>query len=262
MRWFAALLALLVFGSLAFASPDEFYNYPEFRYLSALPGGGFGVTPLGRVGFDGAVQANIPVAYTPSCGNYMAGYWSASNEPRHIHIGTQGDNINGTGLLAAGFGRPGHGLYAAYMVTSRENEGAFNAQYQLTRDNWDKPALAIGLVDLNNNRDSSIARHQGGARSVYAVATGRLGRPDHFVYVTLGLGSGRFNNRLFGGVSWPASDKLTVYGEYDGWNVNAGLAVSPWSRFSERRWNLTGTFALIDLDRPEFGACLTWAPGE
>jgi len=262
MRLVWATLGLFVVAGVPMAWGEEFREYWEFRYLSALPGGGFGVTPQGRVGFDGAIQLNVPVAYTPCQGNYVAGYWSASTEPREIHVGSEGAEINGTGLVAAGFGKPERGIFVANMVTSRRGESAYNAQVQLTSDNFDKPAFAIGVVDWSGRRDryTNLIGRGGDCRSFYGVATGRLGSDRNFVYLTLGFGNGRFNNSLFGGVSWPASDRLTVFGEYDGFNVNAGVAYSHRSRFDRGRWNVVLTGAVVDMNRPEVGACLTYAP--
>lgn len=258
-----ALLAITI-TTATWVHAKEFREYYEFRYLSGLPGGGFGVTPQGRVGFDGAIQLNVPAAYTPYWGNYMLGFWSASTEPGEIHLDTAGPNVNGTGLVAAGFGRPGRGIYLAHMPTAEGSEAASHIQVQLTPDTFDKPAFAVGVVDIANRRDryADLIGKDGFSRSFYGVATGRLGSDERFVYVTLGFGNGRFNNRVFGGISWPATSRLTVFGEYDGFNFNAGLAFSPQSRFDPRRWNIVLTGAVVDMDRPEFGVCVTYAPGD
>lgn len=254
-----AVAAMLGVSGLCTAAPEEFVEFPEFRYISALPGGGFGVTPEGRVGFDGALMMNVPVAYTPCSGNFVGGYWSGSTDPWDINIGTEGSDVNGTALLAAGLGKPEHGLYVAFMPTSKESEAAWNFQLQLRGDDWDKPAFAIGVQDSSNQRDRHKGVHKGGSRSFYGVATGRLGSEDNFVYLTLGWGGGRFNSRPFGGVSWPFHDHFTAFAEYDGFNANVGLAHSWLTRLSERQWNVVSIFGLVDLNRPLLGSCVTYS---
>jgi hypothetical protein len=255
LPWLFVCLAAV--GSAA-GWAEEFREFAEFRYLSPLPGGAFGVTPEGRVGFDGALQVNIPVAYTPGRGNFVTGYWSGATAEWRVRFGTEGPNVNGSGLIAAGLGQAPHSLYVAFMPTSKESEAAWSAQLQLTPDRWDKPAFAIGCQDWANQRDRRPG-HPGGSRSFYGVLTGRRGTEDKFVFITLGYGNGRFNNRPFGGVSWPCAKRWTVFAEYDGFNANVGVAHSFHSRFDQRRWNIVSTVALVDCSRFTTGAALTYS---
>jgi hypothetical protein len=255
----AVTLVFLLVSSVSQASPEEFREFPEFRYISGLPGGGFGVTPDGRVGFDGALQMNVPVAYTPCGGNYVLGYWSGSTDPWDVTLDTEGPKVNGTGLLAAGFGKSDHGVYVAFMPTSKESEAVWNFQIQLRRDDWDKPAFAVGVQDSADQRDRVRGGRGGGGRSYYGVATGRLGTEEKFVFLTLGWGGGRFNSRPFGGISWPFHDKFTAFVEYDGFNANVGLAHSWRPRLHQDRLNMITLFGLVDLDRPLIGSCITYS---
>ncbi len=107
------LVAVMLLG-LVLAGPvradtdwNEFY---QFRHSSTLPGNMFGVSPAGQVGFDGALQQNVPVAYTPSADNWVIGGNSGSNTGS-VHIGFGGANVNGTAFIGLGVGRPGHGMY-------------------------------------------------------------------------------------------------------------------------------------------------------
>ena len=254
-----ALFALLLMAGAALAKPAPLVDFGDFRYISALPGNGFGVTPEGRAGFDGALQMNIPVAYTPSSGNWMVGGWVGSTETWKVNVDTQGPKVNGAAFVAAGFGPPGHGLYLADMLTSSQGDPCYNIQYQLTRDNSDRPALAIGILDFTDRRDSAPdVGHN--ARSFYGVVTHRVGSEKRSAYVSLGYGSGKFNSRPFGGISWPVSDNITLLGEYDGFQLNTAIALSPFDRLDDSRWNAVFLAGLAHMDRPNVGLCITYAP--
>ncbi len=262
MRAFAA--AAVVFLAIALPSAalawDEYNEYWEMRYSSGLPGGGFGVTPEGKVGMDGAIQVSIPVAYTPCRGNIVGGYWCGVQDDWRVKFGWSGAGVNGTALLGVGFGKPEHGIFFGYMPTAKGSEAAYNVQVQLTRDNWDKPALAIGCQDISERRNRwRLPKPHGYKRSIYAVATGRLGTEDNFVYITLGYGTGRYRSRPFAGVSWPFADKMTLMFEYDGYGANVGLAHSLFSRFDDRRWNVVSLISLIKCQRLNWGAALTYS---
>ena len=248
----AFAVCAVALGSVVIAAADgqEFVNYPEFRYCSALPGGGWGVTPEGRPGFEGAIQTNIPVAYTPYTG-VVLGYASGSFDSTPT-ISFSGAGANGTATVAFGFGEPGRGVYFCEMGTSRRWEPAENLQVQLVPARGNRPAFAVGVQDVFRNRDERVGFRGEGADSYYAVLTDQFGPPEHPLFATAGVGSKRFNG-VFGGVSWRAADQVTLMAEYDGWNVNAGAAfdLSPWTTD-----NVVLFASLVDLDRAVIG--LTW----
>jgi hypothetical protein len=254
-----APFALLFALGTALAEHELLGEFHDFRYISGLPGNGFGVTPQGRAGFDGALQMNVPVAYTPSWGNWIGSFSNGSLDTWKPTISTDNSQANGTAFLGGGFGPPGHGLYLANVFTSRSGDPCYNVQYQILTDNFDRPAFAIGCLDFTDRRDSAPGIHRG-ARSFYGVATGRLGTETKFVYVTLGYGNGRFNDRPFGGISWPVCDKLTLFGEYDGFQANAGFALSPHERLDDAKWNVIILGGLTHMEFPNLGVSLTWNP--
>src|SRR3972149_4731152 len=122
-RWFLVVVFVLFFLS---ALPPCAADVPASQQLvnvSGLPGGGIVVDQAGRAAREGAVQINIPIAFTPSWGFAAVGAWKGGFAPpfrgrANPGISPSGDFQNGTGLLAAGFGPPGKGIYLGLMFLS------------------------------------------------------------------------------------------------------------------------------------------------
>jgi len=246
-------LALIAVTALSACAQREFKKFWEFRYTSGLPGGGWGVTPDGVPGFEGAMQLNVPVAYTPHRGAII-GYSSASFDSS-FEIDTEGPRINGTGVIAVGVGKSGHGLYLAEMPTSDRWEPAQNAQQQLMPEGRSQPAVAVGYQDIFENRDEIRGKpHESG--SPYVVATRQFGPEEQPLFLTLGYGKGRFDNSFFGGVAWRAHEKVTLMAEYDGFNPNAAVAFD----LSDLLVDDTILYAgYIDMDRAVIGVSYVYS---
>lgn len=251
--WSAGLLWLVV----GLAQAAEFVDYPEFRYISGLPGGGYGVTEAGRIGFDGALQINIPVGYTPGAGNYSFAL-HAGAQKAGFPSSLSGTEVNGTGTYGLGFFSHEHAFWLANMETSRDRESAYNAQLQVVPEKGNRPGIAVGVVDGFSQRASTLSRpNDADGRSFFAAATTRrYSKPDHPIYVTVGAGSGRFRNRPFAGISYGWTDRVKLIGEYDAWNVNVGAAYDAFAS-KDDQWHgvLLGSF--VDLERFNFGFALT-----
>ncbi len=251
------LLGLMLAGPvLGDTDWSEFY---QFRHSSTLPGNMFAVSPDGQVGFDGALQQNVPVAYTPTADNWVIGYNSGSNSGS-VEIGFGGAGVNGTGFIGLGAGRPGHGIYGSWMATGTDIAEAYNFQYQLVDGGQRGWALAVGVQDILNQRQNYVGDPHG-ARSIYGVATRHLDLLGDS-YLTIGWGDGRFGSNPFGGLSVPVTGGLTLVTEYDGMQVNAGLALSGLGQSTEeysenQKWILLGYFGYSDLDRPVVGLVVT-----
>lgn len=240
-------LALIALTALSACAQREFTEFWEFRYTSGLPGGGWGVTPDGVPGFEGAMQLNVPVAYTPHRG-VVVGFSSASFDSS-IEIDTSGPDVNGTGYLGVGIGKSGHGLFLAEMPTSDEWEPSQNAQQQVVPEGPKQPAVAVGYQDIFENRDSVRGQpHTSG--TPYVVATRQFGSEEQPVFLTLGYGKGRFDNSFFGGASWRAMDRLTLIAEHDGFNPNAAVAYDLSDVIAD---DTILYFGMVDLDRAVLG---------
>lgn len=253
------LVACCLLAAVA-VTADEFIDYPEFRYISGLPGGGFAVDPLGRVGFDGALQINIPVGYTPGAGNYAA-CGSAAAINGGFPDEYKGDDINGNFSWGVGLFGHEHALWLMDMGTGhkRSFESAYNGQFQIVPETENHPGIAIGVTDAYTERTKNLLDpFAGNATSFFAVATREAGTPEHPLYLTLGYGNGRFNSRPFGGVSYSYSDRLKLAAEYDGWNPNFAVAWDA-ARY-EDNWHLITMVSATDWDRLQVSVALTRSP--
>lgn len=242
-------LALMLI-STGTAVCQHFHQWPVYRYTSGLPGGGWGVTPDGVPGFEGAIQMNVPVAYTPHKGAIIGYSWASLDSK--IRFRAHGDMVTGQGWIALGLGESGRGLFLCEMPTARTWEPIQNLQQQFMAEGPRQPAVAFGIVDIFENRDRYLNApdHLHDTRSPYVVATKQFGDEAAPVHVSLGWGSGRFSERFFGGVSWRIHEKYTLMAEYDSFNPNAGVAFD----LSDVLGRDTVGFAgLVDMERPVVG---------
>lgn len=260
MRFNAAAVMLsvaLLVTSAVTGFCQHYQEWPVYRYTSGLPGGGWGVTPDGVPGFDGAIQMNVPVAYTPHRGAIVGYSWASLDS--NIRFKTHGDMVTGQAWIALGLGESGRGLFICEMPTAIKWEPIQNIQQQFMAEGARQPAMAFGIVDIFENRDRYLnapdALHD--TRSPYVVASKQFGSDDAPIYASLGWGSGRFNNSFFGGLSWRFDDSFTLMAEYDGFNPNAGVAFDL-SRAIVR--DTVGFVGLVDLERPVIG--ITWIYGD
>jgi hypothetical protein len=247
----AAVGTLLAPAALAV----EWKDYAEFQHTSALPGNGYAVNENGQVGFLGAFHMNVPCAYTPCSGNYAACYYSGSNDSA-LRFSTGGINTDSTGMIGLGFGKPGAGLYLSEtFVESRLSVNCFNFQWQLHDETRDVPAIAVGVLDILDQREARLGEPHG-ARSFYITMTRKVTSTDTPVYTSLGFGSGRFEDRPFGAVSWFPTDWAMLGFEYDGRMPRPHGALNV---YTTDKWNVTGAIGWSNFERPVVGFNITYS---
>src|ERR1035437_4178148 len=163
-----SLLAVLALGAGSRALAISPLDYYEFRVNSTLPGMMFGVTPAGEVGFDGAFQQNIPVAYTPKSGNYVLHLDESSNSSKPV-LSTDPATVNATAFLGIGLGGGRHPGYIAWEATSNKVEEAFDGQVQAFPAHGNGPAISLGCLDIGNERQRFTPGAKHNARSEYVT---------------------------------------------------------------------------------------------
>jgi len=194
------------------------YERSQYVNIAPLPGAGIALNAAGELDGLGALQINIPVAYTPGWG-YVAG---GGFEGAHIG-GPSWSFDNGTGVVAtAFFGKPSvfiSGMKVSHLV---DESFALNGQAGLVRDTAKTPAFAVGEQDM-------LGKEPGGV-SPYLVFTKSLSLNRYPVFATLGYGGGRFLDKPFGGLSAPLGTSCNLAVENDGYQFNAGLGFRPGGR--------------------------------
>jgi len=258
-RLYTLLIVVALFAIVTAAGAAEFENYPQYRYASGLPGGTFAVDPDGHAGFEGVMQINIPIGYTPGAGNYALAA-SAGAIDGSFPTQMSGPRVNGSVPWGFGLGGPDHAVWLADMNTGHANTGesAYNAQFQIKRQSEKWPGISMGVLDWADQRPARLSRFtQGGGRSFFAAATWEAGTPEKPLYYTVGLGTRRYNG-LFAGLSYQPQERVKLMAEYDGWNPNIGVAYDI-ARY-EDNWHLIGGVSLIDMDRFNVGFALTRSP--
>ena len=223
----ANLVFLLGSATAAFAQQNDLSGkdqYPQYRVLSGLPGGGFGVLPSGRPSIDGAAALATPIGY--ALGNHGAiGLFNTTTSLNPFQFdgrNAREQNSNGTAFFMVGGSYAGFHGTASYMILSTHLDAAFN--FQVSAPLIGRLGLAVGVQDLDGGGGAagtgfSLALDRRSSRSVFAVGTYDLGNR---AYVSLGVGDRRFRG-AFGNASAPIAGRLRGLVEYDAFNFNGGL---------------------------------------
>lgn len=230
-------------------------RYPQFRTLSGLPGGMFGIGANGTPSFGGAIAISTPIAYSLSKGHYAFGIANTSGSSgRFVFIerGSSENRSNGTGFGMAGWTVNGYDLSASYMILSSKGDAAYNLHVSPHKQ-FGEWRLGVGVQDATSIGGASgetidLSQGSNSSRSYYVVGTRELERG---AFVSLGLGNNRFKNGFING-SYPLNPRLKAILEQDGFNWNVGLAVDA-KRFTGAAGNPTLFLGLIRLKYPTWG---------
>lgn len=224
------LAALLLISNVSFAKKPPSV---QFMNVAPLPGSGFALSPQGEADGRGAVQLNIPVAYTPGIDFITIGGYAGDRPAMFVHDPYD----NGSAVIGMGLTKwPRFYISAMAVSTEIETESRVaNAQLQIVNDNQEHPALAFGVQDLLN-KEWDVHNKCNTYPSYYGVLTKKIevnafGKRN--VYLTLGNGSGRFLDSWFGGVSMPINDSVNVCIENDGYQWNKAVFIRPHGRYGK-----------------------------
>lgn len=184
----------------------------QFGTLGPMPGDGFAVNSEGKLDGLGALQINIPIAYTP-----LSEYVVASGSTGGVT--TDKSNFkNGTAIVGGSVGGWPR-LWVSIMGIKTDNAVA-NGQLSIFSETESRPGVAIGIQGLFRNSEVS--------KWGYLVVTKGLAISSEYnFYVTAGVRGERKSARGIGGVSYPLSKSFNFATEWDGYQLNNGIAWRP-----------------------------------
>lgn len=220
----------LTMGSVSFAQveltgPQQF---PQFRGMSGLPGGGSAIRFDGSVGKGGAMALSTPVAYSLGNWKFVFGLSLLSIDGAIPPFSSTGSgatflNSNGTATQAVGIHLTGDlMLTITNFIASTVGDSTTN--YHLSYPIGNGASFAAGVQDITGEIGSagdtfSPAEDGRSSRSFYAVATFPLGEKS---FVSAGIGSLRFKRPFFNASTW-VTDNVILFVEQDGYNWNGGF---------------------------------------
>jgi hypothetical protein len=239
-----ALCLMVVFSVIVpvtcFAQRDPLSGvnrFPEFRNLSGLAGGGYGVDADGRLSLFGPTALSTPVAHVLGHNHLflLAEKASLRSSPR-----LSGGDTNGT--LAATYGCTfGRINFAATdMVISASGNQAFNLQAEYIPASNSPLVGSIGVQDIFGGGGSSgrdLPGDRRTSRSFFGVATYRIDTKASPFYVSAGIGTRRFA-KGFLSASYQVCKPLRLYAEHDGFGPNYGALIA---------WNTSRLYPMSQL---------------
>lgn len=196
-------------------------QYPQFRVISGLPGGGYGVLKDGRTSIEGAAALATPIGYTLSSHGAFS-VFSTSRDANPFRFDTHRGEVGNNGSLTFSYGSSFAGWHgsASFFLLSTSGDSVFS--FQVSPPLPGRVGVSAGVQDIASSGGSSAEGvSDGGAssRSFYGVATYDFGAGT---YGSLGFGDVRWKG-FFGNVSTGITKRLRATAEYDGFSFNGGL---------------------------------------
>jgi hypothetical protein len=112
--------------------------------------------------------------------------------------------------------------FARFKPEGGKGETLINAKYMFRGETERNPAMAVGVVDLTDETDTStyivLSKRMGGQAK---TALGEITSP----MIHIGVGGGRLDG-IFGGVSATLGERFTLMAEYDSRDVNFGARLA------------------------------------
>lgn len=253
MRKPNAFIAIAALTLVASASAQEAFGkpgqYAQFRNLSGLPGGTFGVNASGDPDSRGAMAISTPIAYSLRGGRFAAiaantSYDDAFRVFTRAKKNDFGWKSNGTVAGMAGISTQIGDFTVGTTVVSGAFENSYSFLYTPKQPKG-RMTFAVGAEGLfSAGGFLGPGFHDDADRviSAFGVVTWEL---DNNVFVSGGIGTSRFSQG-FVNVSTNLTPRIKVTAEHDGFNFNYGVGAEiAMIKMAGRKVRVTGFAGMI-----------------
>jgi len=221
---FASLLGLANAQKNPFVGANEF---PQFRQISGLSGGGYGLDLDGWGSLEGATAFSTPLGISLGHDQFRLGGNDTAFSINHLP-NTVSDSHYGTGKAFITYGHSFGQLNAtySYFVKSGAGDAVTNLQLSYSSGKANEPSLSVGVQDIVGNGGSAgqgVTGDSETSRSIFGAVTVPVaftsGPP---LYLSGGIGSRRFD-KGFVSASYRVLYPVRLWTEFDGFGFNEGL---------------------------------------
>lgn len=198
--------------------------FPQFRSLSGLAGGGYGLDSEGYASLSGATAFSTPVAHVLGHNQWRVGL-ARTGDFRSSGLLSR---VNGTSFITFGTTVGRLNIALTDMVLSRHFDQAFHLQVQYILPEETRWAASVGVQDIGGGggaAGTSVPGDARSSRSYFGVVTYRIDTRQSPIYLSAGIGRRRFQH-FFHSASYQVVRPLRVWVEQDGFGWSAGLLLS------------------------------------
>lgn len=161
--------------------------------------------------------------------------------------------------VGAGFGLlPQFEVSGAYVDTDVDEEFFLNGKYLIVPETFERPAIAVGVVDVLDEFDVDPSFFVVFGKNITAAAEEIAGMESKPLRGTVGFGTGIYEG-IFAGLEWALSPRFDIMAEYLTEGIGADSTFNAGLEFSLTE-NLTVEAGLYDFDDFYFGGTYTVVP--
>ncbi len=223
---FFSFLFLVLSQALAQHQPAVGANqFPQYRQISGLAGGGYGLDQTGRSSLSGPTAFSTPIAYVLGHDEFRLG---VSSESFDSAPNWGANHANGKGLVSYGHTFGQFNIMATDLFKSHTLDQAYNLQVGIIPLRNQQPGFSLGIQDITGTGGSAgegLPTDRHSSQSVFAVTTYRIATRRRPIYVTAGIGTHRFA-KAFASASYQFLKPLRGWIEQDGWGFNEGILLT------------------------------------